>query len=120
MTKKYEYASELYGVRQNPRLGIGVMSTALDALFRQTLWLAGIAFILVFVGHILLRVFRINVISHAVVHVAAAVLIMAKMGLTFSWLLLLVAPAAVLFWVLTRTLAIVGDRWLTITGRKRA
>ena len=95
------------------------MTTALDALFRQTLWLAGISFVLVFVGHVLLRVFRVNVLSHAVVHVAAAVLIMAKMGLTFSWLLLLVAPAAVLFWLLTRTLALVSDGWRAVTGRKR-
>jgi hypothetical protein len=92
------------------------MSTALDALFRQTLWLAGISFVLVFVGHILLRVFRVNLLSHAIVHITAAVLIMAKIGLTFSWLLLLVAPAAVLFWILTRTLALASDIW----PRKRA
>lgn len=95
------------------------MTTALDALFRQTLWLAGISFVIVFIGHIFLRIFRVNVLSHAVVHVASAALIMAKMGLTFSWLLLLVAPAAVIFWVLTRTLALVSDLWLTVTGRKR-
>jgi hypothetical protein len=80
-------------------------TTAFDALFQQTLWLAGIAFVLMFVTHVLLRVFRVHPLSHAVFHVGAAVLVMAKMGLGASWLLLLVAPAAVFFWALTRGLA---------------
>jgi hypothetical protein len=79
-------------------------TTGLDALFRQTLWLAGISFVLVFATHVALRICRVNLLSHLIFHVGAATLIMAKMGLTFSWLLLLVAPAAVIFWALTRTL----------------
>ncbi len=96
------------------------MTTALDALFRQTLWLAGTAFVLLFVTHVLLRIFRVNVLAHLVLHIGAAALIMAKMGLTFSWLLLLVAPAAVFFWILTRTLGAISDTWRAITDRKRA
>lgn len=96
------------------------MTTALDALFRQTLWLAGVSFVLLFVTHVLLRVFHVNVLAHLVLHIGAAALIMAKMGLAFSWLLLLVAPAAVFFWVLTRTLAAISDAWRAVTDKKRA
>lgn len=82
--------------------------TPLDALFQQTLWLAGIAFVLMFVTHVLLRIWRVNPLAHLVLHVGAAALVMAKIGLGASWLLLLVAPAAVFFWLLTRGLAILS------------
>lgn len=74
-------------------------------LFQGALILGGIALVLVIAAHIALFVFRVGLPAHLVLHLAPTVLIMGWYGLPLSALLVLVAPVALVFWLMVRVLA---------------